>query len=57
MFTLRAENRFLPTDLRSGEDPDTHGDLAAQVAALAAAGVDGLMTDFPDLVLAALPAR
>ena len=54
VFTLRAENRFLPTDLRSGEDPDTRGDLAAQVAALAAAGVDGLMTDFPDLVLAAL---
>ena len=30
---------------------------AAQVAALAAAGVDGLMTDFPDLVLAALSGR
>lgn len=57
VFTLRAENRFLPANLRIGEDPDAGGDLAAQVAALADAGVDGLMTDFPDLVLAALPAR
>lgn len=54
VFTLRGENRFLPTDLRRGDDPDAHGDLAAQVAALADAGVDGLMTDFPDLTLAAL---
>ncbi len=54
VFTLRAENRFLPTNLRLGDDPDARGDLAAQVAALAAAGVDGLITDFPDLVRAAL---
>jgi glycerophosphoryl diester phosphodiesterase len=54
VFTLRAENRFLPTDLRSGEDPHDHGDLAAQVAALTDAGADGLMTDFPDLTLAAV---
>ena len=57
VFTLRAENRFLPANLRIGEDPDARGDLAAQVAALADAGVDGLMTDFPDLVLAALGER
>jgi glycerophosphoryl diester phosphodiesterase len=54
VFTLRAENRFLPTNLRLGDDSDARGALAAQVAALAATGVDGLMTDFPDLVLEAL---
>lgn len=54
VFTLRAENCFLPTDLRRGDDPDAHGDLAGQVAALTAAGVDGLITDFPALALAAL---
>jgi len=57
VFTLRAENRFLPADLRKGDEPDARGDLAALAAALASTGVDGLMTDFPDLVLAALPAR
>jgi glycerophosphoryl diester phosphodiesterase len=57
VFTLRAENRFLPTVLRSGDDPHAHGDFGAQVAALAEAGVGGLMTDFPDLTLAALGAR
>ena len=54
VFTLRAENRFLPTDLRRGDAPDARGDLAAQATALAEAGVDGLITDFPDLTLAAL---
>jgi glycerophosphoryl diester phosphodiesterase len=57
VFTLRAENRFLPTDLRTGDDPDAPGDLAAQVTGLAGAGVDALMTDFPDLTLAALGER
>ena len=57
VFTLRAENRFLPADLRNGDGPNAHGDLAAQVAALVDAGVDGLMTDFPDLTRAALGER
>lgn len=53
-FTLRAENRFLPTDLRLGNSPAGHGDLATQVNAFADAGVDGLITDHPDVVLRAL---
>ncbi len=57
VFTLRAENRFLPPALRRGNDPDAHGDFGAQVAALAFAGVGGLMTDFPDLTRAALGER
>lgn len=53
-FTLRQENRFLPRDLRVGTDPAAPGDLATQVRAFADAGVDGLITDHPDVVAAAL---
>ena len=59
-WTFRAENRFLPTPLRStGPDgspgPDRqHGDLAAEVRAHLAAGVDGIFTDHPDLVVQAV---
>lgn len=53
-FTLRHENRFLPRELRVGTDPAAPGDLAAQVRAFAEAGVDGLITDHPDVVRAAL---
>ena len=55
-WTVRAENVFLPPALRSS-DTDTdadHGDLAAEVCALVAAGVDGLFSDHPDLAAAAL---
>ncbi|WP_304170810.1 glycerophosphodiester phosphodiesterase [Phenylobacterium aquaticum] len=48
-WTVRAENQFLPTALRRGDDPAAHGDVAALYAALFAAGVDGLFSDFPGL--------
>ena len=54
VWTVRPENVFLPLGLRSSESPAAHGDLAAEVRALVAAGVDGLFTDAPGLVLAAL---
>lgn len=54
VWTLRAENRFLPADLRSGNGPDAPGDLAGEARALLDAGVDGLITDHPDVALAAL---
>ena len=54
VWTVRAENAFLPPALRSSDDPGSRGDVAAEVRALAAAGVDGLFTDHPALVLAAL---
>lgn len=56
-WTLRAENRYLPLDFRIGTDPGAPGDLAAEVRALLAAGVDGLITDHPDLALAGLDER
>lgn len=55
VFTLRQENRFLPRQLWIGVDPEGAGDLAAETHAFAATGVDGLITDNPGLVLAALP--
>lgn len=52
VWTLRRENRYLPRDLRGGEIPQAHGDLAAESRAFLDAGVDGLITDHPDVVLA-----
>jgi glycerophosphoryl diester phosphodiesterase len=53
-WTVRAENRYLPSNLRHGEAPDALGDMAAEVRALLAAGVDGVITDHPEAALAAL---
>ena len=52
VWTLRAENRYLPSNFRLGDDPDGVGDLAGEARAFLDAGVDGLITDHPDLVLA-----
>ena len=48
-WTVRAEHVFLPPVLQKGQDPAAHGDAAAILRALYAAGVDGVFTDFPDL--------
>jgi glycerophosphoryl diester phosphodiesterase len=53
-WTVRAENRFLPANLRRGPAPDALGDMHAEVAALLAAGVDGVITDHPEAALGAL---
>ena len=47
-YTFRAENCFLPLELRSSEDPAEYGDLAAEVRQFLALGIDGLFTDNPD---------
>lgn len=46
-WTFRRENHFLPTDFKSGIDPREPGDLAGEVRAFIAAGVDGLFSDNP----------
>ncbi|MEA2296057.1 MAG: glycerophosphoryl diester phosphodiesterase [Solirubrobacteraceae bacterium] len=51
-WTFRAENTFLPEDLRSGDDPAAHGDLATELRRYLALGVDGVFTDFPDVAAA-----
>lgn len=52
-WTVRAENRFLPADLRRGERPGDHGEAAAECVALFDAGVDGVFSDFPGIAVAA----
>jgi glycerophosphoryl diester phosphodiesterase len=53
VWTLRAENEFLPAELRSSEDPAMHGDLAAEVRSLLEAGITGFFSDHPDLAVRA----
>jgi glycerophosphoryl diester phosphodiesterase len=53
-WTFRAENFFLPADFRKGSAPQERGDLAAEVRAFLAEGLDGFFTDHPGL---ARPAR
>ena len=57
-WTFRAENYFLPAELRRGDPsaPDhmrQHGDFAAELRAFYAAGVDGVFSDFPAAAAAA----
>jgi glycerophosphoryl diester phosphodiesterase len=55
-WTFRAENHFLPAALRHGNDASAHGDLAGEIAAFVAAGVDGLFCDHPGAARTALTA-
>ena len=48
-WTFRAENEFLPTDSRIGADPAASGDLASELRAFLATGMDGFFTDHPDI--------
>jgi glycerophosphoryl diester phosphodiesterase len=57
-WTFRAENAFLPAELRRGEPSAPnyqalHGDLRAELAAFFGAGVDGVFCDFPSIARAA----
>lgn len=47
VWTFRAENEFLPADLKAGAAPAAHGDLSAEIARYLARGIDGLFTDYP----------
>lgn len=53
-WTFRAENQFLPTNLRSSDDPAAHGDLDTEVDTFLDAGVDGIFSDHPAEAAAAL---
>ena len=46
-WTFRAENHFLPADLRLGPDPAALGDYAAELTAFFDAGVDAVFCDQP----------
>ena len=53
VWTLRAENEFLPAELRSSGDAAAHGDLNAEIHALLDAGITGFFSDHPDLAVRA----
>jgi glycerophosphoryl diester phosphodiesterase len=52
-YTFRAENNFLPTNLRSSAVLADYGNLFAELDAFFRAGVDGVFTDNPDVGVAA----
>ncbi len=47
VWTFRAENEFLPDDLKSGGAPAAHGDLEGEIRRYLDRGIDGLFVDFP----------
>jgi glycerophosphoryl diester phosphodiesterase len=47
VWTFRAENEFLPEDLKSSGAAAAHGDLEAEIERYLARGIDGFFTDFP----------
>jgi glycerophosphoryl diester phosphodiesterase len=47
VWTFRAENDFLPDDLKSSGAAAAHGDLAAEIERYIVRGIDGFFTDFP----------
>lgn len=57
IYTLRPENPFLPANLRRGDvvSASARGDMAAEVRAYLAAGVDGFFTDDPAVARQVLP--
>jgi glycerophosphoryl diester phosphodiesterase len=52
-WTLRAENAFLPPNLRRGAEPTEFGDWMAEFQLVLSTGIDGVFADQPDLVLQA----
>jgi glycerophosphoryl diester phosphodiesterase len=48
-WTMRAENQFLPLDLRVGTDPNAYGKALDEQIAFLRAGVDGVFTDQADI--------
>jgi glycerophosphoryl diester phosphodiesterase len=47
VWTFRAENEFLPDDLKRGEPAAAHGDLDAEIRRFLSRGIDGFFVDFP----------
>lgn len=47
VWTFRAENRFLPEDLRIGDSPAAHGDLEGEIERFLSRGIDGFFVDYP----------
>lgn len=52
-WTLRAENKFLARNLRSGSSAGAFGDWMTEFQLIMRSGIDGVFTDQPDLALEA----
>lgn len=50
-YTVRAENAFLPVHLRRGPEPAGLGDAGTETRLLLALGVDGVITDNPEIAV------
>jgi glycerophosphoryl diester phosphodiesterase len=46
-WTFRAENEFLPEDLKVGSAPGAHGNLEGEIRRYLDRGIDGFFVDFP----------
>ena len=53
VWTMRAENVFLPSDLRSGTEQSARGNLQGEIEIYLATGIDGFFSDHPDIGVAA----
>lgn len=49
-WTFRPENAFLRAQLRRGNEPGAHGDMAEELRQFLALGIDGYFTDAPGQV-------
>lgn len=56
-WTFRRENYFLPLADKSGISPAGHGDLASEIRAYLATGIDGLFSDNPREAVATVTAQ
>lgn len=52
VWTFRAENEFLPSDLKIGDQPGAHGSLDVEIERYLSRGIDGFFTDFPAIGVA-----
>jgi glycerophosphoryl diester phosphodiesterase len=50
-YTFRAENQFLPAELRTGTDPTAYGRAIDEQTTFLATGIDGLFTDQADIAV------
>jgi glycerophosphoryl diester phosphodiesterase len=49
VWTFRAENEFLPNDLKMGPAHGDHGNLEAEIQRFLDRGIDGFFVDFPSI--------
>jgi glycerophosphoryl diester phosphodiesterase len=52
-LAIRAENQFVPADVRIGTDPNARGDITAEYELFFGLGIDGVFADCPDTAVAA----